>query len=109
MYFGLNKKHINDKYSNPLIYFAIVNTNKYALIYLLLDKKYNINENYYNKTSCLREILITNKNNSITKFLVKYFSEEISLSAIFTGKKNILNFPFYNIYNYEFRNRNKRQ
>ena len=56
MYFGLNKKHINDKYSNPLIYFAIVNTNKYALIYLLLDIKYNINENYYNKTSCLREI-----------------------------------------------------
>ncbi len=104
MYFGLNKKHMNDKYSNPLIYFAIVNNNKFALTYLLLNKKYSINENYYNNTSCLSEILITNKNNSITKFLVKYFSEEISLSAIHTCKKNILNFPFYNIYNYELLN-----
>ena len=94
----------NDKYANPLIYFAITNNNKFALIYLLFNKNSNINDTYYNNTSFLSDILITNKNNSITKFLVKYFNEEISLKSIHTCKKSILNFPFYNVYNYELLN-----
>ena len=77
----------NDIYGNPLIYFAITNNNKFALSYLLLCKKYNINDTYYNNTSFLSDILITNKNNSITKFLVKYFNEEINLKSIHTCKK----------------------
>ena len=93
-----------DKFSNPLIYFAIVNNNKFALSYLLINKKCSINDNYYNNTSVLSDILITNKNISITKFLVKYFNEEINLSSIRTCKKSILNFPFYNIFNYELLN-----
>lgn len=101
---GLIEQHKHDKYGNPLIYFAIVNNNKFALIYLLLNKKFNINEGYYNNTCVLSDILITNKNNSITKFFVKYFNEEISLNAIHTCKKSILNFPFYNIFNYELLN-----
>jgi hypothetical protein len=104
MYLGLNKNHNNDKYKNPLIYFAIINNNKFALTYLLLNKNYNINDGYYNNTSVLSDILITNKNISITKFFVKYFTEEISLRSIHTCKKNLLNFPFYNIYNYELLN-----
>jgi hypothetical protein len=52
----------------------------------------------------LSDILITNKNNSITKFLVKYFNEEINLNSIHTCKKSLLNFPFYNIFNYELLN-----
>ena len=103
-YLDLDKNHKNDKLKNPLIYFAIVNNNKFALTYLLFNKKSNINDNYYNNTSVLSDILITNKNNSITKFLVKYFNEEINLSSIRTCKKNILNFPFYNIHNYELLN-----
>ena len=94
----------NDRYANPLIYFAITNNNKFALIYLLFNKNSNINDTYYNNTSFLSDILITNKNNSITKFLVKYFNEEISLKSIHTCKKSILNFPFYNVYNYELLN-----
>ena len=94
----------NDIYGNPLIYFAITNNNKFALSYLLLCKKYNINDTYYNNTSFLSDILITNKNNSITKFLVKYFNEEINLKSIHTCKKSILNFPFYNVLNYELLN-----
>lgn len=93
-----------DKYNNPLIYFAITNNNKFALSYLLLNKNSNINDTYYNNTSVLSDILITNKNNSITKFLVKYFNEEISLKSIHTCKKSILNFSFYNVYNYELLN-----
>ena len=93
-----------DKYANPLIYFAITNNNKFALSYLLLNKNSNINDTYYNNTSVLSDILITNKNNSITKFLVKYFNEEISLKSIHTCKKSILNFAFYNVYNYELLN-----
>lgn len=93
-----------DKYNNPLIYFAITNNNKFALSYLLLNKNSNINDTYYNNTSVLSDILITNKNNSITKFLVKYFNEEISLKSIHTCKKSILNFMFYNVYNYELLN-----
>lgn len=103
-YCGLINKHRNDKFSNPLIYFAIVNNNKFALTYLLLNKKFNINDRYYNNSSVLSDILITNKNTSITKFLVKYFNEEINLSTIHTCKKSLLNFPFYNIYNYELLN-----
>ena len=94
----------DDKYSNPLIYFAITNNNKFALSYLLLNKNSNINDGYYNNTSVLSDILITNKNNSITKFLVKYFNEEITLKSIHTCKKSILNFAFYNVYNYELLN-----
>ena len=101
---GLIESHKHDKYSNPLIYFAIVNNNKFALTYLLLNKNFNINDRYYNNTSALSDILITNKNTSITKFLVKYFNEKIELSTIHTCKKNILNFPFYNVYNYELLN-----
>ena len=101
---GLIENHKHDKYSNPLIYFAIVNNNKFALSYLLLNKKFNINDRYYNNTSVLSDVLITNKNTSITKFLVKYFNEEIQLSTIHTCKKSILNFPFYNVYNYELLN-----
>lgn len=39
-YEGLIEKYQNtdDKYSNPLIYFAIINNNKFALSYLLLKK-----------------------------------------------------------------------
>ena len=103
-YLGLIEEHKHDKYSNPLIYFAIVNNNKFALSYLLLNKNFNVNERYYNNSSVLSDILITNKNTSITKFLVKYFNEDIELSTIHTCKKNILNFPFYNVYNYELLN-----
>ena len=35
-----------DKFSNPLIYFAIINNNKFALSYLLINKKFSINDNY---------------------------------------------------------------
>lgn len=103
-YLGLIESHKHDKYSNPLIYFAIVNNNKFALSYLLLNKKININDRYYNNSSVLSDILITNKNSSITKFLVKYFNEDIELSTIHTCKKSILNFPFYNVFNYELLN-----
>ena len=101
---GLINDQKKDKFSNPLIYFAIVNNNKFALSYLLSNKKFSINDTYYNNTSILSDILITNKNISITKFLVKYFNEEIKLSSIRTCKKSLLNFPFYNIFNYELLN-----
>ena len=103
-YLNLIEECKNDKYGNPLIYFAITNNNKFALSYLLLNKNSNINDMYYNNTSCLSDVLITNKNNSITKFFVKYFNEEISLKSIHTCKKSILNFAFYNVYNYELLN-----
>ena len=38
-YLNLIHESKNDKYANPLIYFAIVNNNKFALIYLLFNKK----------------------------------------------------------------------
>ena len=103
-YIGLVNNHKNDKFKNPLIYFPIVNNNKFALTYLLLNKNHNINDRYYNNSVALSDVLITNKNTSITKFLVKYFNEEINLNTINTCKKNLLNFSFYNIFNYELLN-----
>ena len=100
----LIKDYLIDRYGNPLTYFAIVNDNKFALIYLLFNKNFNVNDKYYNNSSVLSDILITNKNNSITKFFVKYFNREISLKSIHTCKKSILNFPFYNVFNYELLN-----
>ena len=95
---------MNDRYANPLTYFAIANNNKFALTYLLFNKNFNVNDTYYNHSSVLSDILITNKNNSITKFLVKYFNKEITLKSIHTCKKSILNFPIYNVFNYELLN-----
>ena len=103
-YQELIDKYKNDHYLNPLIYFTIINNNKFALSYLLLKKKCEINDSYYNNTAVLSDVLITNKYNSITKFLIKYFTEEINLNSIHTCKKSLLNFPFYNLFNYELLN-----
>ena len=89
---------------NPLIYFTIINNNKFALSYLLLKKGSNINSRFYNNNTSLSDVLITSKYTSITKFLIKYFNEEINLNSIHTCKKNILDFHFYNLLNYELLN-----
>ena len=103
-YHGLIEKYHGDIYENPLIYFSIIYNNKFTLSYLLLKKACDINVNYFNKSAVLSDILITNKYNSITKFLLKYFNEEIRLQSINTCKKGLLNFPYYNIFNYELLN-----
>ena len=103
-YHGLIEKYQGDIYENPLIYFSIIYNNKFALSYLLLKKSYDINATYFKKSAVLSDILINNKYNSITKFLVKYFNEEIDLKSINTCKKGLLNFPYYNIFNYELLN-----
>ena len=103
-YHGLIEKYHGDIYENPLIYFSIIYNNKFALSYLLLKKNCDINATYFNKSAVLSDILINNKYTSITKFLVKYFNEEINLESISTCKKGLLNFPFYNIFNYELLN-----
>ena len=103
-YHGLIEKYHGDIYENPLIYFSIINNNKFVLSYLLIKKNCDINALYFNKSANLGDILISNKYNSITKFLVKYFNEEINLESINTCKKGLLNFPFYNIFNYELLN-----
>lgn len=103
-YHGLIEKYHGDIYENPLLYFSIIYNNKFALSYLLVKKNCDINATYFNKSANLSDILINNKYNSITKFLVKYFGEEINLESINTCKKGLLNFPFYNIFNYELLN-----
>ena len=103
-YEGLIEKYNNENNLNPLIYFSIINNNKLSLAYLLLKKNCNINDTYFKNTSVLSDILITNKYNSITKFLIKYFNEDINLNTINTCKKGLLNFPFYNLFNYELLN-----
>ena len=86
-YHGLIEKYHGDIYENPLIYFSIIYNNKFTLSYLLLKKTCDINANYFKKSAILSDILITNKYNSITKFLLKYFNEEINLQSINTCKK----------------------
>ena len=103
-YHGLIEKYQGDKYENPLIYFSIINNNKFVLSYLLFKKNCDVNALYFNKSTNLSDILITNKYNSITKFLVKYFNEEINLDSINTCKLGLKNFYYYNIYNYELLN-----
>ena len=104
-YEGLIEKYNNAKKdSNPLIYFTIINNNKFALSYLLFKKKSDINDSYFNKTAFLSDVLISNKYNSITKFLIKYFNDELNLNTIHTCKKSLLNFTFYNLFNYELLN-----
>ncbi len=103
-YHGLIEKYHGDIYENPLIYFSIIYNNKFTLSYLLLKKTCDINANYFKKSAILSDILITNKYNSVTKFLLKYFNEEINLQSINTCKKGLLNFPYYNIFNYELLN-----
>ena len=103
-YHGLIEKYHGDIYDNPLIYFSIIYNNKFSLSYLLLKKACDVNATYFNKSAILSDILINNKHNSITKFLVKYFNEEINLQSINSCKKGLLNFPSYNIFNYELLN-----
>ncbi len=103
-YEGLIEKYINEKNLNPLIYYSIINNNKFVLMYLLNKKNFSINDKYFNDSAFLSDILITNKYNSITKFLVKYYTDDIELNSIHTCKKGVLNFPFYNLFNYELLN-----
>ena len=98
----LNK--IRDIYGNPVIYFAITNENKFAFSYLLHNKKFDVNSKYFNNSQTLADILITNQNNSITKYIVKYYWNEVDLNSIINCRKNILSYNTYNIYNYELLN-----
>ena len=100
---GLLEKY-KDNYNNPLMYFAIVYNNKFVLSYLLSNKKNEINSKYFNNSQSLSDILITNQYNSITKFLAKYYYNEIDLNTIASCRNNILDFDSYNIYNYEILN-----
>ncbi len=65
---GLINKH-KDNYGNPLLYFSIVNNNKFAFIYLIYNKINNINNLYFYYGQNLINLLIKNLNNSITKFI----------------------------------------
>ena len=96
----------HDQYKNSLLYYAIVNNNKFVLQFLLSNffDVINISEKYYNGTSDLCDVLITNKNNQITKFLMKYYWYELSFESLQDCKKNIIHFPFYNKFNYELIN-----
>ena len=100
---GLVEK-FKDKYGNQLIYFAIINNNKFAFIYLIFNKKNNINSKYFNNSKLLSDILITNPHNSIIKFIAKYFNKELDINNIKSCRKNILDFDSYNVYNYELLN-----
>ena len=98
----LNK--IKDIYGNPVIYFALTNNNKFALSYLVNNKKFDFSNKFFNNSQTLGDILIGNEYNSITKFIVKYYSDQIDLNNIISCRKNILSFNAYNIYNYELLN-----
>ena len=100
---GLLEKY-KDNYNNPLMYFAIVYNNKFVLSYLLNNKKHDINSKYFNNSNSLSDILIANQHNSITKFLAKYYYNEIDLNTIGSCRNNIMSFNSYNIYNYELLN-----
>ena len=100
---GLLEKY-KDNYNNPLMYFAIAYNNKFVLSYLLNNKKNEINSKYFNNSKSLSDILITNQYNSITKFLSKYYYNEIDLNTIASCRNNIVDFDSYNIYNYELLN-----
>ena len=106
-FYFINEKLLEkykDNYNNPLIYFAIINDNKFGFIYLIYNKINNINSKYFNDTKTLSDILITNANNSIPKFIAKYLYKEIDLNSIISCRKNILDFDVYNVYNYELLN-----
>ena len=106
-FYFINEKLLEkykDNYNNPLIYFAIINDNKFGFIYLIYNKINNINNKYFNDTKTLSDILITNANNSIPKFIAKYLYKELDLNSIISCRKNILDFDTYNIYNYELLN-----
>ena len=98
----LNK--LRDNYGNSVIYFAFANNNKFAVSYLIDNKKFDFSSKFYNNTQTLGDVLITNQYNSMTKFLVKYYWDKIDLNNIISCRKNILTYNAYNIYNYELLN-----
>ena len=106
-FYFINEKLLEqykDTFNNPLMYFAIINNNKFGFIYLIYNKINNINSRYFNDSKTLSDILIENANNSIPKFMAKYLYKEIDLNSIISCRKNILDFDTYNIYNYELLN-----
>ena len=100
---GLLEKY-KDNYGNPLLYFTIVNNNKFAFLYLYFNKKADINGKYFNNTKTLGDILIGNPYNSMTKFISKYMTKELELNSIKSCRNNILSYDSYNLYNYELLN-----
>lgn len=103
----LNQSDSNQ--NNNLLYFALVNNNRFAVDIILNNCHPNsvtqlINNKYYNNSSCLSDILITSKNNEITKYLLKYYNKNISFDSIASCKKNKFSFPFYNEFTYELFN-----
>ena len=100
---GISTKII-DSFGNQIIYFAIIKNNKFALNYLINNDNFDLNHKYSNNSLSLGDILISNENNSMIKYLVKYHWKQIDLNSIISCRKNILSYNFYNIYNYELLN-----
>lgn len=91
-----------DQMGNGLIYYALVNDNKFVVSFLYSHlPTYSINAMFYDQQVSLADVLITNKNTSICKFISKYYYDVVEEEKIDSCTKFISEFPFYNRFNYE--------
>jgi hypothetical protein len=99
-----NLSHV-DNFGNNALYFAINCDNKFALKFLLRHLPgCDINQTYYNKSASLADILITNRNKSCSKYLIKHMHNELNLSSIQACQRGLERFNVYNKFNYDLLN-----
>lgn len=104
-YLKSNLTHI-DNFGNNIFYFSLTSDNKFAMKFLLRHFPANniINQSYYKNQATLADVLITTKNTSCTKHLVKYYYKDLSLESLISCKKNLDKFNVYNKFNYDMLN-----
>ena len=95
-----------DNMGNNLLYYSLISENFFVTKFLLkhFPQEFNLNHSYLNHTIFLADVLIKTKNEKITKFLIKKYSNEIKIDAIASCKKNKKDFGVFNRNVYEMFN-----
>lgn len=94
-----------DNLGNNGFYFTLTCDNKFAMKFFMTHMSaFNINQTFYKQQASLADILITTKNSSCTKHLVRYHHNDINLNSIVACRKSENSFPIYNKFNYDLLN-----
>jgi ankyrin repeat protein len=95
-----------DNLGNNIFYFSLTSDNKFAMKFLMRHfPSHNlINQTYYKKQATLADVLITTKNTSCAKHIVKYYYDDLSVDSIISCKKDLNKFNVYNKFNYDMLN-----
>jgi hypothetical protein len=88
-----------------MMYMALANNNKFAVMFLLQHyEHFSLNQSYYKNQVQLSDIFIANKDSELLKHLLKYHNKDIGVNSIIGCLKVKEKYTYYNQFNMELLN-----